>query len=74
MSEKTYKEKTEDIIEAIRKGKKFYVDTFIGKLEVQGIDPDGSWARTGTGFQTRSWAICSREIDAWHKQIKKEDK
>ena len=30
MKDKTYKEKTEEIMEAIRDGHKFYVETYIG--------------------------------------------
>jgi len=69
MRDKTYKEKTEEIMEAIRDGHKFYVETYIGRLEVKGINPDGDWAYTGKGNSTRSWAICSTEINRWSGEL-----
>jgi len=69
MKEKNYKEKVEEIMEAIREGKELFVKTYLGKLKINGVNPDGDWAYTGEGFTHRSWAICSTEINRWHEQI-----
>ncbi len=57
------------IQKAIKDGQKFYCHTYVGKLEVLGIDTAGSWALTGKGLQQRSWAICSTQIDRWYSEI-----
>lgn len=70
MKTKSYQEKVEDIIEALRAGQKFYVDTYIGKLQIVSLHPKGDWAYTGQYFRSRSWMICSTEINRWHLEIK----
>ena len=69
MKEKAYKEKVEEIMEAIREGKELFVETFIGKIKVNGVSLDGDFAYTGEGLTAKSWAICSTEINRWHEQI-----
>lgn len=67
-----YGAKLEAIVWAIGSGQKFYLHTYLGKKEVEGIDADGSWAVTGSGLQQRSWAICSTQVDRWYAEIGKE--
>ncbi len=64
-----YGAKVVAIQKAIRTGQKFYCHTYVGKLEVLGIDAAGSWALTGSGLQQRSWAICSTDVDRWYSEI-----
>jgi len=58
-----YQEKVKAIQREIRRGKDFYINTFIGRLRVDSLDD--TWARAGG----RSWMICSREINQWFKKI-----
>lgn len=60
-----YGAKLEAIKKAMKKGQKFYLHTYIGILEVVGIDMNGNWALANE----RSWAICSTEINCWYSQI-----
>ena len=61
------------IRDAIRHGQIFYVNTAVhGKLGIIGIDADGSWVRTGSSLNTRSWAICSTEVNRWYAEIKED--
>lgn len=72
--EPTYQEKAEEIMEAIREGKEFFIETYLGRLKINGISPEGDWAYTGACNIGRSWAICSREIDEWHGQLEGREK
>ncbi len=57
--------KIEAIKKAIKSGQKFYVNTYLGKKEVDGIASDGHFVWAGA----RSWAICSTHIDYWYGEI-----
>ena len=70
MQEISYKEKVEVIMEALRAGQEFFLDTYLGRQKVQGLNPEGDWAYTGKDFGARSWAICSTHVDRWFEKIK----
>ena len=58
-----YEMRVKAIQEALRAGHTFYVNTFLGKLEL--LTLSGDWAHT----KGRSWAICSREVYRWAEEI-----
>ena len=62
-----YSERVKAIQGAMREGHKFYCETYLGKIEIMGMDE--SWAYTGKDFSARSWAICSTEVYRWAKEI-----